>query len=456
MMNSRVNRRRVLRGVLNGVAVGVALPLLDVFLTPNGDAIAGEAHAGGPEAAGKSKLPLCFGSWFWPLGLEPGFWEPKQVGKNFELNEHLRSLAPIKGKFNIISGTEVYLDGKTLQVHYSPPQGIATGEISATGSGYGQSFDQIIAAQVGKQTRFRSISMACDGNARATWSSRGSNAGMNPAEISPLALYTRLFGPGFADPNAAEFHPDPAILVRKSALSAVTEDRQRLMKRVSASDRERLDAYFTSLRDLEQQFALELQKPEPLEACTLPEKPTDTVSTDIRDVARTHKAFAKLTAHALACGQTRVFNTVVSLGLTAVHMPGDPSSNHSHTHEEPIDPKLGYQVKCKWFADQYLAMFAELVNELDGIKEGGGTLLDRVVLFGFTDHGEARKHSPTKIPLLIAGRAGGRLANGIHVNAEGNTSCRAGLTCMQAMGLPVGTWGTQSNQTSKPFSELLI
>ena len=293
MKKLHLNRRHILRGLLNGAAVGVGLPMLDLFLSSNGDALAAGADpaAGSPvQGLGKTrKLPLCFGTWFWPLGLSPGLWEPKQTGKDFPLNDFLKGLAPVRGKVSIISGTEVFLDGKTLQVHYSPPQGLITGEVSANGGGYGTSLDQTIGAYIGKQTRFQSISMACDGSPRATWSSRGSTAGMNPPEISPVALYTRLFGPGFVDPNSAEFTPDTSVMLRKSVLSAVADDRKELERLVGSNDRARLDAYFTSVRDLEQKLSLELQRPEPLEACSVPAKPEEKVSSDLADIQRTDR-----------------------------------------------------------------------------------------------------------------------------------------------------------------------
>jgi hypothetical protein len=469
MNRTLIDRRRVLRGVLDGMAIAVGLPLLDIFLNDNGDALANVPS----NAVGSKGLPLCFGSWFWPLGLSHGvftsgneearllasdrdaLWVPRKVGANFEYNEHLQNLKPIAGKFNIYSGTEVFLDGKTLQVHYTPAEGIFTGEISENASGYGLSLDQIIAAQIGTHTRFRSIQVACDGNARATWSSPGESAGMNASEISPVALYTRLFGPGFADPNSAEFHPDPAIMTQKSALSAVADQRRELLRLVGANDRARLDEYFTSVRDLEEKLALELERPAPLAACQIPDQPKDKVSTDVKDIVRTHALFARLLAHALACGQTRVFNVVVSVGLTNAHIAGDPFSNHSHTHEEPVDPKLGYQPICKWFADQWLGCFTELVKTLDSIKEGPGTLLDRMVVMTFTDHGEARRHTAKMIPLLSAGNANGKMKNGLHVAALGQTSCRLGLTCLHALGIEMAAWATQSNRTDKPFSEVL-
>ena len=311
-----------------------------------------------------------------------------------------------------------------------------------------------IGETIGKGARFRSIEMACDGDSLAGWSARGSN-GMNPSEISPLQLYTRIFGDGFIDPSAADFKPDPAVMVRRSVLSAVSDQRKSLMSTVSASDRARLDEYFTSLRDLEQKLAFELEQPAPLPACTVPVEPTDAIGPLLGQVGRTHQQFAQLAAHALACGQTQVFNLTLGTSLSRLRIPGDPSGYHSLTHEEPIDPVLGYQPKCKWVAEQCMAFFAELVQTLDSIKEGDATLLDRTVVFAFTDHGEARMHSMKRYPILTAGSGGGRMKTGLHVAAEGDAASRVGLTLQKAFGVVSGAWGTESNEVSKPFSQVL-
>jgi hypothetical protein len=265
-----------------------------------------------------------------------------------------------------------------------------------------------------------------------------------------------MFGPSFVDPNAAEFHPNPTIMVRESVLSAVKDQRRALERILPASDRARLDAYFTSVRALENQLNAELQKPKPLPACTRPEEPKEHVSSDIVDVAQNHKMFTQLQAHAFSCGLTRVWNASCTNQQTPVHKAGDPIGNHEHTHEDALDPQLQYQPTVKWFADQWLGMFTDLVQALDSIKEGKGTLLDRVLIAGITDHGSARAHSITEIPMITAGFANGRIKNGYHVSAPGDTVCRVGLTCQQAVGMPIGTWGTASNATSKPFSEVLV
>jgi len=441
-----LSRRSVLKGVLGGAAVSVSLPLLECFLNENGTAYAATGQA----------LPPCFGSWFWGLGLTPGHWVPTKTGKDWELPEHIAVLKPVQGKLNLFSGTQVFLDGKVNQNHFSGAQCQMTGMVSRTGSEYTTSLDTIIGNQIGKRTRFRSIEVSCDGDRRATWSARGSN-GMNPSEVSPLALYTRIFGPDFKDPNAAEFTPDPQVMVRKSVLSGVSEERRALLKQVSAADRARLEEYFSSVRDLEQQLSVELERPTALPACSAPGKiDNETIGTLVDQTRNTHKQFAQLIAHAMSCGQTQVFNLAMGSSFSPLRMPDEVSAYHQLTHEEPVDPKLGYQVKCKWLAEQHMDFFREFVQTLDSIKEADKTLLDRSVVFAFTDHGEARLHSMKQYPIFTAGSGGGRLKTGFHLSAEGDAATRVGLTIQQAMGISAGAWGTETNHATKVFSEVLV
>jgi hypothetical protein len=441
----RISRRDVLRGMLGGTAVTVGLPVLECFLNPNGTAL----------AATGAVLPPVFGTWFFGLGLTPGHWEPKQIGRDYTLPEHVAALKPIQAKMNLFSGLQVFLDGKVNQNHYSGAQCQMTGVVSRTGSEYSTSLDTVIGEQIGKRTRFRSIEVGCDGDRRSTWSARGVN-GMNPAEVSPLALYTRLFGPDFRDPNSATFTPDPAIMLRRSVLSGITEQRRGLLKEVSAADRTRLDEYFSSLRDLEQQMAVQLERPAALPACSVPQRiDNENINTLVDATRETHRQFAQLIAHALSCGQTQVANVAMGSGFSPLRMPDEVSGYHQLTHEEPVDPGLGYQKKCKWLGERHMDFFVEFVQRLDAIREGDGTLLDRSIIFAFTDHGEARLHSMKKMPVITAGGGGGRLKTGYHLAAEGDAATRVGLTIQQALGVSVRTWGAETNRVSEPFSELL-
>ncbi len=441
-MTRTITRRRVLRGMLQGSGIGVGLPLLDLFLNDNGSALA-DGNA----------LPLCFGSWYWPFGFSPGMWEPKTDGQNYELPPQLQQLAPIKDKINVFSDMQIFLDGKVQTAHISQPQVIMSGYFRGASYGFMRpTLDVILAEQMRVRTRFKSLVGACDGVRANTYSSRGENA-VNPPDTSPIAMYQRIFGDGFVDPNAGEFTPDPAVMLRKSVLSTVTEDRQDLVKAAGASDRARLDEFFTSLRELEQKLALELQKPAPMEACDVPDPVQQTSPNfEIDQVMLNHSLFASLIAHALACGQTRIFN--LSIGQETVRS-GDPTTNHTYTHEENIDDELGYQPNSYWFANRYMAGFKEMVQTLDGVKEGDGTLLDRTLMLGWTDHGFAKYHSIEKYPAFMAGSAGGAVKTGYHVAGHGSTCTRLGLTCLHALGAPYRSWGEDSNTATEPFSDVL-
>ena len=85
-------------------------------------------------------------------------------------------------------------------------------------------------------------------------------ATVNPNEVDPVSLYTRIFGPEFQDPNAGQFTPDPEIMLRQSVLSSVKEERDALMRVAGAADRARIDQYFTSLRQIEQQLGMLLKE----------------------------------------------------------------------------------------------------------------------------------------------------------------------------------------------------
>jgi hypothetical protein len=89
------------------------------------------------------------------------------------------------------------------------------------------------------------------------------------------------------------------------------------------------------------------------------------------------------------------------------------------------------------------------------VKEGDGTLLDNVLIYANTDHGEARIHSLDNMVAFTAGRAGGRIKTGLHIDAGRTSVTRVGFTAMRAMGLDVPSWGVRSNNTSQEFAEIV-
>ncbi len=440
-MSSEISRRRVLRGMMGGTAVSVGLPFLDCFLNTNGTAL-----------ANGTAFPVGYVSWFQGLGFAPGFWEPKTLGSGFEFGHHLRALTPLRDKINIFSGMKVYLDGHAAGAHTIGPACVMQGGIADPTL---PSIDQIIADTIGTRTRFRSLEVSCEGSQESF--SRRSATAINPAEPSPLALYARIFGPDFKDPNAADFTPDPQVMARASVLSMVQDQRAPFIKTLGTSDKARLEEYFTSLRELEKRLALDLQKPAPLAACTIPNKLDEQANPGlvIDDALVNHKLHAQLLAHAFACGQTQVASVNFGGSGSNLRRPGAQQTFHMYTHEEQIDQALGYQVNVEWFSNKVAESLLAFAKTFEGIREGDGNLLDRVVVMYSTDGGFARTHSTENIPLMTIGKANGRLKTGIHVSAKGDTSSRFGLTVMQALGVPIGTWGTESNRTSKTLTDVI-
>lgn len=445
--NLGIDRRTFLRGTLGGAAITLGLPLLDIFLNTNGDAL---AATGAP-------LPQRFGTWFFGCGMNPLRWNPTTEGSDWALPPELQPIAAVRDHMNILSGFSVLLNGEANQVHRTGVFGaLCGGAPKQADTVPGPSLDVLISDQIGTRTRFRSLEMAATGSSRHSNSLRDASS-VNPAEPSPLALYNRVFGSGFADPNAASFTPDPRVMLRQSTLSIVAEDRARLESRLGQSDRARLDQYFTALRQLERQLELQLLKPPPLAACSVPAPPNvGPVDTEIDHVMKNHALMTQILALALACDQTRVFNMQFSNRASGLRMPGSPDTHHTLTHEEPRDRELGYQKKATYFVIKSMEAWASFVAALAAVPEGDGTLLDNCLVMAHSETSEANTHSISGLPFMVAGNAGGRMRTGLHVRGAGDSTSRVGLTMQQLMGLSVGRWGTDQNETSRPISEIVI
>lgn len=443
---NRLSRRRFLRGTLNGAAVTVALPFLDTFLDGSGKAMA----AGGD-------IPLRFGTWSWGLGMSKDVFVPKKTGANFDLPEEIAALASVQEHINLYTNFNVYKDDAPNLCHHSGwvvlRSGIAP---SSRPNRPGETIDVSIARKIGNATRFKSLSATATGDVRDSFSYEAGNS-VNVPEWSPLRLYQRLFGDGFQDPNAASFTPDPRVMVRKSALSAVQEDARKLNQSLGAEDRARLDQYFTGIRDLERRFDLQLTKPDPREACILPEMPTDLPSgLDADLVSKRHRIMTDLMLMAVACDQTRVFNMFYASAFSATTRPGYDKPHHTATHEEAVDPVLGYQPNTSWYTRRAMEEWAYFVNALASIREGDGTLLDNALIYATTDQSFAKIHAIDGIPMFSAGTAGGRVRTGLHIDGNGTPGCRLGYTAQQLMGLDIASWGDKSNNTSQAISEILV
>ena len=435
-------RRRVLRGMMRGASVGVALPFLDCFV--------GNAAM----AAGGGRIPVRFGTWIWGCGFIPEKWIPTTTGTGYAMPIDLAPLEPYRDRLAILSGFDVKLDGVPNKPHVTGCLGLRTGVPVPNEEVKAPTLDVLISDAIGGGTRFRSLEVSTSG-VQTSYSYRAAGSA-NPSETSPLALYRRIFGEGFQDPNSAEFKPDPRTMVRQSVLSAVSDDRKRLLREVGYEDRRRLDEYFSSIRQLEQQLALQLQPPAPVENFVMPRSPGETRNdSEMENVMHTHKLMAGLLAKALQCNQTHVFNVLLSDTASNLRRAGQTTTHHTLTHEEPVDPELGHQREVAWFATRSMVAWREFLDELSAIKEGEGTLLDNCLILAHSDCSIAKAHAVEGIPVMIAGNAGGRVRTGFHLAGKADPITRIGLTVQQAMGLQVAKWGTLSMDTDRSVTELL-
>ncbi len=442
-----MNRRRVLRGVLGGSAVTVGLPLLDCFLDGNGQAIA---------ATGKA-IPVRFGTWFWGLGMQSQVFTPKVTGANWEMTPELEPLKDIREHINVFTGFDAIKDDSPNLCHFSGWVTYRTGRFpSARNDIPTESVDVTIARKIGGSTRFRQLDATATGSPTDSYSFSNINS-FNTPEITPTALYQRIFGNEFQDPNGTTFKQSPTALMRQSVLSGVLEQAKDLERGLGAADRARLDQYFTGLREVENQLQHQLTKPEPIEACKVPAGPPEDglPGIDTGTLSARHKIMTDLMVMAVACDQTRIFNMVYAnananttkLGLTGTH--------HVITHEEMIDPDLGYQPMVHYFTIEAMKAYAYFIQQLGSIREGDGTLLDNSLVFAHSDHEYAKLHGIEGIPALTAGRAGGRVKTGLHIAGNADTVSRVPFTLMRAMGVETQAWGEKSNRTSKEIGEIL-
>lgn len=435
------SRRTLLRGLLGGAAVTVGLPPLEAFFDVNGT-----AYADG------CSLPRRFGMFFWGNGHLPNFWIPQGEGAGaaWELPPILAPLANVKEAVTLVTGMEVKVLNR--YPHGSGVTGFLTGlpPVDLGGSDFtfaGPTIDQVIAQEIGGDTRFRSLQSGVRGTGD---SYTGPNA-QNPTETSSYALFERIFGAGFTAPGEEPIF-DPKLGLRRSVLDAVMADSAALRTRVSASDASRLDQHLTGIRELELRLARMEEDPPDLAACSRPDAPAeDFPDLDGRpQMSAINRAMCDLLAMALACDQTRVFGHYFSGRVSNLLYPGADAGHHQLTHDEP-----GEQPQTLAILLQIMEEFAYLLERLRAVDEGEGTLLDHCIVLGTSEQGDGRTHSLEEFPIVLAGGGCGRLARDLHYRSfDGGNAGRVMLSILRAMGITRADWGVDDTFTTDGLGEI--
>ncbi len=438
MSRHTLSRRTLLRGMLGGAAITLGLPPLEAMFNAHGTAYA------------NGTMPCRFGLWFWGNGIRSDQWIPQGTGNSWVAGPALAPLESIRPWLHVLTGMEIKSNSYP---HHGGMSGIMTGDayqqvgttrdtIVSTFSG--PSMDQIAAASIGSGTPYRSLELGItrktgtdEGTTFEALSHNGPNS-INQPERSPRLLFGRLFGSP----------PSPQVdAARRSVLDAVAEQTRALQARVGVRDRIRLDQHLASVRTLEQRLAV------PRPACKVPPMPVDPAT-----IIETNQLLSDLLVMALACDLTRVFSVMFTQCGSGIvlSMPEVGATNglHSHCHEDAAPQPV--MQRAIVFTMQQLAY---LLGRMRDTPEGAGNLLDNSVVFATSELGDQYEgQTVDEFPILIAGKAGGRLRGDWHYRSTTRRNTSAAVyTALRAAGvaLPNG-FGVGAGNVTTGVSEIEI
>src|SRR5690606_13395171 len=242
------------RTLLRGAGAALALPLLDAMI-PAATALAQTAAAPRPR----------MGFFYFPHGAIMDKWTPATTGRDFELTPILAPLSAFRDRMTIVSNLRNRA-AEGAGVHATSPGtwlSCASPFTSDPGNpDFGVSADQLAARHLGQDTPFPSLELCTEQKASSASGvcSEGLGCGLGstisfrartqplPMEHNPRKLYSRMFGRG----DTAQERE--AIMAQKfSLLDMVTESAASLNGLVGSSDRQRMEEYLDSVRDVERQ-----------------------------------------------------------------------------------------------------------------------------------------------------------------------------------------------------------
>jgi hypothetical protein len=400
------------RAFLRGAGVAVSLPMLDAMRSAF--------------AADKPSVPRRMIAIQTNMGILPQNFFPAETGADYTPTAYLELLKEHKDKITVLSGvSHPDVDGA-----HEAERSFLSAAPHPGGAGFRNSIslDQYAAEQLGPVTRFSSFVL--DVNAEGTQGMVFSRSGVKvPSEKSPAALYKKMFVQG----NPAEVEARVADLGRgRSALDFVSDDAKRLGKKLGPADRDRLDQYFSAVRDLERQLELGQEwerKPKP--KATAP-APTDiTENKKLIDKIRLMLDIARL---GFESDSTRVVTLFINTFSIVADLPGVKDETHSITHhggrKEALDQLFTIE------AAQFKVL-AQFLGGLAGVAEGGENLLDRTMVLYGTPMGNAASHDNRNLPVLLAG-GGFKHAGHLKFDAKKNYPLpNLYVSMLQRMGIPV-------------------
>ncbi|MDO8541280.1 MAG: DUF1552 domain-containing protein [Opitutaceae bacterium] len=417
-----VNRRVFLRAA----GVTLALPLFESFTGRVFGASSGIGlKPGAAIGATRPTRMVCVGNM---LGFfQPEFF-PKQTGRRYDLPTLLQPLAPHQDDFTLFSGLDHGVKGGHFAIH-SYLSGIRSVDAKAMPEG-NISLDQRAAETVGGATRFPSLTIGSEdglhGGCMMCWTRSGTRV---PPIPGPKQLFQKLF---LTESAADRERAADRFGLQGSILDAVHGDAKSLGRRLGRRDQEKLDEYFTSVRDVERQMELgrrwaDVPKPKP----GMPEPENTGFVSDL-------PVLYDLIALALQTDSTRIATLEIAGGFEASAF-GLRKDYHALSHHGQVQENIDGLLKLEKYQ---MEQFARFIAKLKSIEDGNGKLLDHtMVLFG-SGMGNANAHTNSNLPIVFVG---GGFRHGEHRSYPEKAGrvplCNLYLSMLQRFGVETNRFG---------------
>lgn len=434
------------RTLLRGLGTAMALPLLDAMVPG--------ARAAEAMAASRKRLQV----FYLANGMIMQNFTPAQTGEGYAITPTLKPLEAYRDKITIFSGLDRNagparpgeVPGSHAPASGSWLTGVRVVKTEGSGIAAGISMDQIVANQLGKETQFPSLELgletpslvgtcesgySCAYTNTLAWSSPTTPL---PVTNSPRILFERLFGDGDSL-NAAS---RAAMLRRRtSVLDFVAEDARRLAGRVGADDRNKLDEYLTSVRDIETR----IQKMEKSGPGTVV-LPTFARSSGNPDAfADQAKMMIDLQVITMQADLTRVVTMMLAREMSGRSYPeiGVSEAHHALSHHGNDPEKMDKLTRVNTLHMEQVAYYLKRMSE---IREGGASLLDSTLVLAGASLADPNMHVHTSLPVVVAG---GLVKGGLHVRAEkGTPMANLLLSMMDTLGVHVDKLGNSTGRLS--------
>jgi hypothetical protein len=430
------------RTILRGIGGALALPLLDSMTPAFGRAAAAE--------------PVYrFGAVFIPMGASQSlvkgvnYWSPKEEGPLRELSPILGPLEPVKGRALVFSGlgchaADVVDSGPHPRLQTTWLTGVKCKATEGADLEAGTSMDQIVAREFGKATQFDSLQVSIEsaetmGTCAAQYSCAYSNTiswrtptTPLPMESSPRAVFERLFGMSESTDSAARL---AAVRKERSILDSVNDELSRFRRRIGTADRQKIEQYVESVRDIERQ----LQKAEEQSSREIGqvEQPVG-VPASFEDHV---KLMFDLLVVAYQADLSRVFSFMMAREASFRPYPelGVSDSHHPLSHHGDNPEQMEKLARVNTL---HVKLFTYLVERLVATPDGDGTLLDRTVLLYGSGMGDSNLHNPLNVPALVISGSKMGIKTGRHLRyptSEKLTSLQ--LALLDKLGLHLEAFG---------------